>query len=124
MTFFNKFVQFIKITTLPIVWWLAKKIYLNLKRYHGQWKMDKIIEGYLDYDGGYYVELDAVDGIGLSNTLYFELKRNWTGLLIESSPNNYLKCVENRSKRNAIVCAACTSFDYRQNSLKWFTHIT
>lgn len=112
MALAKKIVAIIKDFTPPIIWSQLKKIRLHHKNYHGQWKIDKIIETYVDYDGGYYVELGAVDGIGLSNTLHFELKRNWSGLLIEPSPNNYLKCLENRSVKNAIICAACTSFDY------------
>jgi len=114
MAFAGKLAIILKSITPPLIWSLLKKIRLRIKKYHGQWQIDKIIETYADYDGGYYVELGAVDGVGLSNTLYFELKRNWSGLLIEPSPNNYLKCLENRSSKNAIICAACTSFDYSQ----------
>jgi len=32
---------------------------------------------------GFFVECGAHDGEYLSNTLFFELERNWTGLLIE-----------------------------------------
>ena len=96
----------------PFLRILAKKIRLYVKKYHGQWEIDKKIEKYLNYDNGYYVELGAVDGIGLSNTLYFESRRRWSGLLIEPAPNNYLKCVENRGAKNVVLCAACTSFGY------------
>ena len=36
--------------------------------------------------GGFYVEAGAYDGEELSNTLLFELYRNWTGLLVEPNP--------------------------------------
>jgi FkbM family methyltransferase len=114
MPFIGRLVSVLKTLAPPILWLTLKKIRLHYKKYHGQWQIDKIIETYVDYDDGYYVELGAVDGIGLSNTLYFELKRNWAGLLIEPSPNNYFKCLENRSSKNAIICAACTSFEYSQ----------
>ena len=35
---------------------------------------------------GFFIESGAADGVGLSNTLYFELKYNWTGLLVEPNP--------------------------------------
>lgn len=114
MAFVGKLSGILKLLTPPIIWSYLKKNRLLYKKYHGQWGIDKIIETYVDYDDGYYVELGAVDGVGLSNTLYFELKRKWSGLLIEPSPNNYLKCLENRSSKNAIICAACTSFDYTE----------
>jgi FkbM family methyltransferase len=107
------FVNFYRLLTPPLLLSCARYLRLRLKTYHGQWKIDKKIAEYLNYDNGYYVELGAVDGIGLSNTLHFELHRNWSGLLIEPAPNNYLKCLANRGKKNVVVCNACTSFEYK-----------
>jgi FkbM family methyltransferase len=81
-------------------------------RYNGLNGLDRKLERYVDYDGGYYVELGANDGVAQSNSLYFEKHRNWRGLLVEPSPHNFLKCNENRSPRNHIVCAACVSFGH------------
>ena len=81
-------------------------------KYRGLNGLDKKLERYVNYDGGFYVELGANDGITQSNSFYFEKHRNWTGLLIEPSPHNFLKCTESRSPRNHIFCAACVSFDY------------
>lgn len=39
--------------------------------------------------GGFFIEAGGYDGEDFSNTLYFELERNWTGLLIEPIPSNY-----------------------------------
>ena len=74
--------------------------------------LDKQLEKYCNYFNGYYVELGANDGIAQSNTFYFEKKRKWKGVLIEPSPNNYLKCRENRDAANKFFCNACVSFDY------------
>jgi len=82
-------------------------------KYHGLNGLDRKLERYVDYDGGFYVELGANDGVTQSNSLYFEKHRNWSGLLVEPSPHNFLKCSENRSPRNHILCAACVSFDYK-----------
>ena len=35
--------------------------------------------------GGFFVECGALDGEHLSNSLFFERRRNWTGLLIEAN---------------------------------------
>lgn len=99
----------------PIVLNVLRSIRLKLKKYHGQWKIDQQIEKYVNFDGGYYVELGAVDGIGLSNTLYFERSRNWSGLLVEPVPHNFLKCLANRpAAKNKIFCNACVGFEYKE----------
>ncbi|KAH3804646.1 hypothetical protein DPMN_132935 [Dreissena polymorpha] len=38
---------------------------------------------------GFFVEIGAYDGQSLSNTLLFEMKNNWTGLLIEANPHMF-----------------------------------
>jgi len=77
-------------------------------------QLDKQLEQYVDYDDGFYVELGANDGISQSNSLYFENKRNWRGVLIEPSPHNFLLCKELRGEKNHIFCNACVSFDYKE----------
>ena len=80
--------------------------------YSGLNKLDKKIEEYLNYDDGFFVELGANDGVTQSNTLYLEKHQKWKGVLVEPTPHNFLKCLENRSKLNHIVCNACVPFDY------------
>jgi len=59
---------------------------------------------------GFYVELGANDGVAQSNTLFLELTRGWTGLLIEPVSETYIKLIRNRSSsRNHLVHAACVS---------------
>jgi FkbM family methyltransferase len=89
-----------------------------VRKYWGLHDLDHQIEKYLDFDSGYYVELGANDGRLSSNTLYYEQFRNWRGVLIEPAPNLYLKCRKNRSGQNQIVCAACVSFDYKDEFVK------
>ena len=54
----------------------SKGVYFSLN------SLDKQLEKYVDYDNGFYVELGANDGVNQSNTLYFEMKRNWKGVLV------------------------------------------
>jgi FkbM family methyltransferase len=82
-------------------------------RYNGLNGLDRQLEAYVDYDGGFFVELGANDGVTQSNSLFFEKHRGWRGVLVEPSPHNFLKCRSNRSPRSRIFCAACVSFDYR-----------
>ena len=97
--------------TPPILFRYLKRTYLG--KYLAKDSLDKKMEKYLDYDNGYYVELGANNGFIQSNTYYFEKKRNWKGVLIEPALNKYLECVANRSSANRIFCAACVSFNYK-----------
>ena len=77
-------------------------------------ELDKKLLKYLNYDNGYFVELGANNGINQSNTLHFELEKNWSGVLIEPTPHNYLECCKNRKPENHIFCNACVSFEYSE----------
>ncbi len=75
-------------------------------------QLEAQLEKYMNYDGGYFVELGANDGRFASNTLYFEKYRNWTGILVEPIPHKYLECLKNRAPSTKSFCNACVSFDY------------
>lgn len=92
----------------------AKRVLERLKRgrYYSINQLDRQIEQLLNFDGGYFVELGANDGVTQSNSLYFERRRGWRGLLVEPVPHNFLKCRQNRADRTAVYCAACVPFDY------------
>lgn len=70
----------------------------KMKRYYGLGELDQKLEAWLDYDGGYFVELGANNGLKQSNTAYFEKWRGWTGVLVEPIPHLYLQCRQNRKK--------------------------
>ena len=49
-----------------------------------QYNQAKIVDDYLaKKTNGFYIEAGAWDGVHLSNSLFFERERNWTGILIE-----------------------------------------
>lgn len=85
----------------------------DVKRYFGLNNLDEKIEKYCNFDGGYFVELGANNGVHQSNTLYFEKYRNWTGLLVEPTLHNYVACRQNRNPKTHLFCNACVSFDYK-----------
>ena len=56
---------------------------------------------------GFFIECGAYRGEDLSDTLFFELKRNWTGLLIEAHPDYFRQIL--KKNRQAIALRACLS---------------
>jgi hypothetical protein len=54
---------------------------------------------------GFFIESGAHDGESLSNSLYFEKKFNWTGLLIEPLANSFKEL--STKNRNAYTLNAC-----------------
>lgn len=106
--------KFLKSVTPPFIWNLLHDAKIHHKKTHAANEIDLKIEKYLNYRNGFYVELGAADGVGFSNTLLFELHKGWSGILIEPSPSNFLKCIENRSSANKFFCNACTSFEYSE----------
>lgn len=82
--------------------------------YYGLNELDRKLERWLGYENGYFVELGANDGVKQSNTLYFEKQKNWKGVLIEPTPQNYLLCIANRSDKNHFFCNACVSFGFKE----------
>lgn len=63
---------------------------------------DKLL---MNKTNGFFIESGAYDGEDLSNTLYFELNLNWTGLLIEPIPFLYEKLLA--KNRNIFALNAC-----------------
>lgn len=57
--------------------------------------------------GGFYVEAGASDGEIISNSLYFEIKYKWSGLLIEPNPDFHDALVS--KQRDAWILPHCLS---------------
>jgi FkbM family methyltransferase len=88
------------------------------KNFFGLNNLDKKILGYINYTGGYFIELGANDGVTQSNTKYFELFKGWHGVLIEPSPIQFKKLKKFRSKRNHFYNAACVAFDFPKDKIE------
>ncbi len=67
-------------------------------------------------ENGFFIELGAFDGITQSNTYFFELNRNWKGLLIEPSKDSYELCCKNRPK-SIVVNSCCVSNTYKEDTI-------
>ena len=63
------------------------------------------LKKYINYEGGFFVEAGANDGIFQSNTLFYERELGWKGLLIEPNFCNYLNCLKNRPNSINLNCA-------------------
>jgi len=66
---------------------------------------------------GFFIECGAYVGEDLSDTLFFELKRNWTGLLIEAHPDYFRQTLH--KNRQAIALRACLSVTRRPQFMKF-----
>lgn len=73
--------------------------------------LDLKLEKYLNFNNGFFIEAGANNGILQSNTLFYEQKYNWNGLLIEPNIHNYEACKLNRPKCIIEHCAL-VSFNY------------
>ena len=66
---------------------------------------------------GFFIECGAYGGEDLSDTLFFELKRNWTGLLIEAHPDHFRQILH--KNRQATALRACLSVTRRPQLMKF-----
>lgn len=69
---------------------------------------------------GFFIEAGAHDGYLISNSLYFELKYNWTGLLVEPNPEIQSKLAQ--SGRKAWTFPHCFSTKTRPEVVKFHVH--
>ena len=79
--------------------------------------LDRKLERYLDFDGGFFVEAGANDGFTQSNTYYFERLRGWRGMLIEPIPELYERCRRLR-RRSVVVQSALIAPDSGCDSIE------
>jgi FkbM family methyltransferase len=105
-----------------------KRILITLRRQVWEWlgsdkysrpslnDLDHKLEGYLDFKGGFFIEVGANDGFSQSNTYYFERMKDWKGILIEPIPALYQRCRRTR-KRSAVYQCALVSAQYQQDSI-------
>jgi FkbM family methyltransferase len=76
--------------------------------YYGVENIDKkIIDKYLDFEFGFYIEVGGNDGIFQSNTAHLEFYKNWSGILIEALPHKFELMKKNRP--NSICYNCCLS---------------
>ena len=68
-----------------------------------QFVQDEIVAKLFNYKrNGFFIEAGAYDGKVYSNTLQLELRYNWTGILVEPNPDNFVKLLTKNRKSYAI----------------------
>ena len=73
-------------------------IFIDMPTFYGQKGEDRYLFNtfFSNKKNGVYIELGAMDGIGYSNTKFFEDEMKWTGILIEPNEHLYKKLLMNR----------------------------
>jgi FkbM family methyltransferase len=95
------------------------KLRSYFRKFHSLNKLDEALSNLLPHKNGYYVEIGANDGISQSNSLYFERKKNWSGVLVEPDKHNFRLLKKNRKKRNKFFNCACVSFEFKENFIEF-----
>lgn len=67
--------------------------------------LDHLLRDIMPYNGGFFIEAGANDGIRQSNTKLFEEKYGWQGILIEPSKNIFPELCINRPHSRCFNCA-------------------
>ena len=67
--------------------------------------LDDKLAKYLDFDGGFFIEVGANDGFTQSNTYYLEKFKGWRGILIEAVPELFARCRRERPASRVYNCA-------------------
>jgi FkbM family methyltransferase len=85
---------------------------ISLRNFRGMKGEDKYVMSHFFANKntpGKFIELGALDGHGLSNTLVFQRELGWTGVLIEPQITNYVKLEDNRRADDVhtLHAAAC-----------------
>ena len=72
----------------------------TLHIFQGQFKQARIVDLFYNQSktNGFFFEAGAYDGVAVSNSLFFELNRGWTGLLVEAHPDNYERLLDKNRK--------------------------
>jgi FkbM family methyltransferase len=75
--------------------------------YFSQYNQDKIVnnEIFKDFEGGFFLDIGAHDGIEINNTLHFEKYRKWKGIAVEPIPSVFEKLFKNRPSCITVNCA-------------------
>lgn len=87
-------------------------------KYFSQDRQDQYVDQYFGKtNNGIFLEVGAADGVTLSNTLFLERERNWTGLLIEPDTSFYKRLTT--VHRKAYTLNSCLSLGNKIGTAKF-----
>ena len=91
-------------------------------------------ELFLQKTHGTFVECGAYDGFNMSNTIFLEKERKWSGLLIEADPSNFYKlrqinrksftsntCITEKGYPNKVLNGLLIASKFIRNTVKGYT---
>ena len=81
--------------------------------------IDRKLEKYLDWEGGFFIEAGANNGFTQSNTYFLERFKRWRGILVEPMPQLYEKCVKERPLAMVFNCALVSN-DHKEKNITMF----
>ena len=85
--------------------------------------LDNKLAKYLNFRGGFFIEVGANDGYSESNTYYLERILGWQGVLVEGIPELYERCRRQRRKAHVYNCALVEK-DYAEPTVQMhFAHL-
>ena len=67
---------------------------LQTEKKYAEYRQDEFLDKIIfkeKVQNGFFIESGADDFVTTSNTLYFEEKHNWTGVLLEPNPDRFMK---------------------------------
>ena len=79
--------------------------------------LDDKLAKYLNFRGGFFIEVGANDGFANSNTHYLEKILGWQGVLIEGIPELYERCRKRRRKAK-VYNYALVAKDYAESTIE------
>ena len=81
----------------PGTYTISETLFLRKHRKsYSLYGLDKMLEQYVDFDNGFFIEAGGNNGVRQSNSLYFEAQRGWRGMLIEAVPALAHECRQYR----------------------------
>ena len=85
-------------------------------RFYSEHEQDRILyrSFFLNRTRGFFVEAGAFDGIGGSNTAFFEQSRCWRGICMEPTRNLFDQLLHNRPSCSSYLGALCKSHGVRE----------
>jgi FkbM family methyltransferase len=98
-------IKFVKSLINVPDWKREINLYNKNRKDFSQIGQSKYIDSLLDSKkNGFFVEAGGFNGESFSNSLFFELERNWTGILIEAVPSLYKQIISKNRKSFTINC--------------------